>query len=174
MRCGASASTDQTKPAFSLPLKLSQTLLAARAAERLSEDHAGPSSPAFFKEALRLHQPPGFDGGFWSLAKVMGAWLAFAKGSNQFSISHLIQMGFFGLSLQQPEEVTGRRPHGLGVAPRRQTVKVLGAPIPEDPDVSPQEHGIGGDQKRWRTGQGLGVAHLGLADAQECFLIAKV
>src|ERR1019366_7153120 len=78
--------------------------------------------------------------GDWSLAKVMGAWLAFAKGSNQFSISHLIQMGFFGLSLQQPEEVTGRRPHGLGVAPRRQTVKVLGAPIPEDPDVSPQEH----------------------------------
>jgi len=95
------------------------------------------------KQAVGLHREngamnPGRMPWAWTLAKVMGAWLAFSKGSNQFSISHLIQISFLGLSLQQPEEVTGRRPQGLGVAPRRQTVKVLGAPIPEDPDVSPQ------------------------------------
>ena len=39
----------------------------------------------------------------WTLAKFMGAWLSFSRVFNQFSISHLIEIGFVGLSLQQPD-----------------------------------------------------------------------
>ena len=74
----------------------------------------------------------------WTLAEAMGAWLAFAWVSKRFSISHLAQIGFVGLSLQQPDQVASRGPCGLGIAPSRQTVKLLGAPIPENPDVAPE------------------------------------
>ena len=46
---------------------------------------------------------PGHPYGVWTLAKFMGAWLSFSRVFNQFSISHVIAIGFVGLSLQQPD-----------------------------------------------------------------------
>jgi hypothetical protein len=73
----------------------------------------------------------------WTLAEVTGAWLAFSWVSKQFSISHLVEISLLSLLLEQPDQVASRGPCRFGIAPGRQTVKLLGAPIPENPDVAP-------------------------------------
>src|ERR1035441_533974 len=112
--------------------------------------------PALFM-VVNLHALPALrtpPEGFWSLAKVMGACIAFSGRFNQFSISHRVPLTVGSLALQKPDQIAGRRASRFRLAPSGQGIEGLGAPVAENANAAPQEHGIAGHQEGRGPGHG--------------------